>query len=744
VSVSRSDRSDQVVRILSKLAIFAGLDDAVYTEIAAACRRMTLPVGATLFVQGSPSDSLYLIERGRLGVRMQQPDGTSTDLDELNAGVSVGEMGLLTGQPRVATVYAQEESVLLQLSRESFERLTESYPDLMRRVLRDSEPRMFRTQLADALTALFGALEKDALHELQEAVDWMHLHPGEVLFDAGDVGDACYIVINGRLRATTTDSSGTRQTLGEICRGECVGELALLTGEPRIAAVHAVRETDLVRLSRDLFHRLVDQSPRAMLQIARLIARRAQRPPTHTMPQNASITFALIPASFDVPLESLAQDLANALTTHGPTLLLDAARLDEALHKPGAAQTLDDDPTSVALLGWLGQHEAAYRYVVFVADRDWSEWTRRCIRQADRLLIVGQASADPSPGTIECALAETDVYARSELLLLHPADTERPHGTSRWLAQRQVVTHHHVRMGHRQDLGRLARRLTGNAVGLVLGGGGARGFVHNGALRALAEAGIEIDMIGGTSMGALVGAAYAFGYDVQGMQKLAGMFASRKQLVDLTLPLVSFAATAKVTRLYQQLFGEVQIEDLWIPFFCIASSLSNAVPVRYDRGVLWSSVRASSAIPGIFAPVLSEAGDVLVDGGVMNNFPIDVMRKDLEAGVVIGVSAFPLQDKKRNYSFGPSISGWRVLAGRLGLASRVRAPSLFGSMMRTTELSSAYNSRRPSFRSFADLIIQPPVEQFRVLDFDSYEAIIEMGYHAAREQIAAWLDDTDA
>lgn len=727
-----------VARLLSELSLFTGLDPSAVAEIAAECRRVDLPAGAILFHQGDPGDSLYVIAQGRIGVRMQLPDGTSATLDTHGPGVSVGEMGLITGQPRVATVYAEEPSMLFQLSQSAFEQLAASHPSLVRQLSETSVPRIMRTQLADALTNLFGPLEQEALHELQASLEWLHLAPGEELFTAGSPNNGCYIVINGRLASTTTDDAGTPKLLNEIGRGECVGETALLTEEPHSTTVYAIRESNVVRLSRERFHHLIEQQPRALLQISRLIARRARSLAEGVRRRSEATTFTLIPAGPEAPLADLARRLADALAHFGPTLLLDAARVDAELSKHGAAQTTDHEPTSLALLGWLNQRVAAHRYVIFVADPTWSEWTRRCIRQADRLLIVGRAGSDPAPGPIEQALVAEPSHARSEIVLIQPDSAERPRGTAAWLDRRELFTHHHVRMGNPADLDRLARRLSGRAIGLVLGGGGARGYVHLGAIKALDEAGISIDMIAGTSMGALLGAGRAIGYSHEEMLTLAGQLSNRKKIVDITLPLVSFAATRNVTEIYRRVYGDTQIEDLWQPFCCVSSNISSATPHIHTRGALWEAIRASSSIPGLFAPFLHASGDILVDGGVMNNFPLDVMRDSMEAGTVIGVSASPSRDRSRTYNFGPSVSGWRILASRLGIGKRIRAPSLFGGIMRTIEINSVYNSRSPAFRRLADLIIQPPVEQFRILDFDSYRAIVDLGYEAAREQIAAW------
>jgi predicted acylesterase/phospholipase RssA len=404
-----------------------------------------------------------------------------------------------------------------------------------------------------------------------------------------------------------------------------------------------------------------------------------------------------------------------------------------------AALAEADDLGDVALKGWLSEQEATYRYIVYEADYAWTPWTRRCVGQADRALIVARAGANPAPGPVEAEARRIGGHARAELILVHPDDSLRPVGTAAWLAPREVHTHHHVRIGVPGDLGRLARRLAGRALGLVLSGGGARGFAHVGVIRALEEAGLVVDMIGGTSMGALVGAGYASGRNYEEQVRLARMFSNRKNLFDYTLPLTSFLASRKVADLYRALFEELRIEDMWRPFFVVSSNLTRAEPVIHREGSIAGCVRASTAIPGVFAPVLRD-GNVLVDGGVMNNFPIDVMRNLYDAGTVIGVNVSPPVDKMKHYRFGDSVSGWSVLWSRISpFGGRLRAPSLLGSLIRATEINGAYKVRAPGFLRHADLVIEPQVAQFHPLNFDVYQAIADAGYEAGREGITAWL-----
>jgi predicted acylesterase/phospholipase RssA len=283
---------------------------------------------------------------------------------------------------------------------------------------------------------------------------------------------------------------------------------------------------------------------------------------------------------------------------------------------------------------------------------------------------------------------------------------------------------------------RLARRVTGHALGLVLSGGGAKGFGHVGAIRALEESGFQIDLVGGTSMGALVGGVYALGCDYQRMCELGATFARPRALFDYTLPLVSFFETRKVTRILKELSEGVRIEDLWLPYFCVSCNLTEGKQVVHRTGLLWEGMRASLAIPGVFSPV-TEHGDLLVDGGAINNFPIDVMRGICEEGLVVGVSASPPRQRVQEYDLGPSVSGWEVLWSRLNpLRPSLQVPSILTNLMRSLEVNSTY--RVATIRDLADLIIPLPVESFGTLDFASYERIIELGYVATRQYLNEW------
>jgi len=297
--------------------------------------------------------------------------------------------------------------------------------------------------------------------------------------------------------------------------------------------------------------------------------------------------------------------------------------------------------------------------------------------------------------------------------------------------------HHHLRLGNSEDMSRLARSLTGQAVGLVLSGGGARGLAHIGALRALREAGVPVDEVGGTRMGALIATACAMGMDDTATQQLMQRIATRKALLDRTLPIFSFYSTRKITALIRQVTSERDIEDLWLPYFCISCNLSKGEERVHTRGPVWRAVRASMAAAPVFAPMLDH-GDLLVDGGFLNNLPVDVMRQRLGDATVLGIDCSPLAPRARPYEFGPSISAWQALRYQLLPSYRQKGPpNMIGIFSQIMDTNGLYRLRFVS--DAADLIVRLPTREYGMLDFDQCAEIIELGYRATAEQLAAWL-----
>ena len=588
---------------------------------------------------------------------------------------------------------------------------------------------------------LFGGLDESILREFATRLEWLHLSSGETLMREGDPADCFYILISGRLRVVVQQEGNKEITVGEVGRGEVVGEMAILTDEPRSATVIAIRDSELMMFSREEFERLLERHPQAMMRIARQIVVRLRRSIQSQRTVSKEFSLTVIPAGQAAPVSRFIDGLAEALGRLGPTLVLDSKRVDDQLGRD-AANTPQHGPNNNRILSWLNELEAKHQYVIYQTDPTSTNWTRRCLRQADRVLAVGLAGTDPGLNEIEEDILQhggKETFARAHLILVHEDSDLRVSQTQAWLKRRHVDGTHHVRLRSDDDFSRLARLLTGRAFGLVLGGGGARGLAHVGVIRAIQEAGIPIDAIGGTSIGAVIAALHATDSNIDNTREIVKTsFVDGGSLFDFTFPAVALTTGKRISRRLSANFGDMRIEDLWLKFYCVSSNLTRAGEMVHHEGPVWKRVRASISLPGIMPPVFHK-GDLLVDGGVTNNLPVDVMRSVCGSGTVIAVDVSPKAGNRQQAPFGESLSGWRVISNRANpFADSMDVPSIANVLMRTTLLGSA--SRQAAMIRQADLCIAPDLNEFSLLEFGAFEKIEEIGYRHAVEQLKEWPD----
>lgn len=718
------------------IEMFAGLDAAELGKLAAAATTVEVAAGAILVHQDNAAHAMFVVLAGRLTATFVDASGHERPLAEMATGSIVGEIPLLTGGKRTATVRADEPSTVAMLSARAVADLFEARPALAGHVSEVVAHRLRLVQLTTHLAALFPDLPPAVVQELGRAVEWVSLEAEEILFRQGDDGDAAYLIVSGRVRVVLAEpDSGGERFIGEIAAGEMVGEEAILLDAPRSATVQAGRDTDLARIPRTVFASFVDRHPAVMLQMVRTLVdrkrdalRRSQRR------AQARVSIALVGLDPDA-IDAIEGPLLAELAKLGSVIALSAASVDAALCKPGIAQSRSADPAHIRLRQWLHEMEGAHHFVVYRADQDASAWTERAVRQSDHVVLCARADGDPSLRSIERPPHPSRAGRR--LALLHPRETERPVGTARWFGAREVASVHHLRENDPTTFARLARHLTGRAVGLVLGGGGARGFAHLGVIRALEELGVPVDIVGGASIGGAVSMPTAQG------QPAAQATATIKHyfhgLLDYTLPVVSLLAGRRITGVIQEFSGSWDIEDLWLTYYCVSSSMTTGRTVVHRRGNLARAARASVAIPGVLPPVV-EGDELLVDGGVLNNLPLDVMREINPTGPVIAVHVVGHNGPRAKADFGLALSGWALMANRwLPWRRRVPAPSLITTILRSMFVGAEAKVATMLEAGLPDLYLNINASVVSLLEFDTVEKVAQLGYEAAREPIREWI-----
>jgi NTE family protein len=549
-------------------------------------------------------------------------------------------------------------------------------------------------------TAMFAHLGDAQRAALGRQMRWLCLPGGQYLFKAGEPADALYLLRSGSLGVF----DGPTTLLHQLAAGACVGEISLLSGGHHRLAVRALRDSELLRLDRSAFEALIERHPRAMLDVARVAMQRLLQNERRDTAPDKPRTFAILPVDAGVPVRALALQLGQALEAHGSCMVIDAEQ--------GAGRGSD----------WFAEREAQARFVIYLDSSGDALWRQRCLRQADVLLLPALA-AQPARPWPEAAPGHPSRarHRPRHLLLLHAGRQVQQGAAQRWRAQFSgALQHHHIR--GEDDIARVARLVSGHGRGLVLAGGGARGLAHLGAIRALREAGFRFDAIGGTSIGAIIGAGVAEDWDTPTLlHKYHEAFVRGRPLSDWTLPLVALTRGRRATWLLRAAFGAIDIEDLAKPFFCVSTNLSGTGRVVHRRGPLWLWLRASSAIPGVLPPVLHH-GEVYVDGALVDNLPTDVMADDgLAHLTAVSIRAdIELRSGIEDFATPP---WWRLL---LQQRRGPRWPGLVSTLTRAAMVNSEETSER--CRVLAQRLITPPLDHIGMLDWKDWQRAVEAGY----------------
>ena len=556
--------------------------------------------------------------------------------------------------------------------------------------------------------ALLKNVGDGALKNLLAEANWFCLPGGTLLDRHGENDSALFLVVTGSLGVFVADAQGQRRMVALVPAGETVGEMSLIAQEREHSAqLVALRDTELLRVSPEGFEALISRHPKVMMNLMQILVKRLAATTRNSGQGSRPKSFAIIPLQENLEAAPIAHRLANALAEMGSR----AAVLDNQASEQSAE--------------WFNAFEAAHDVVFYRGDSPDSAWTHQCLRQADRIFLLAR-SDEPLPlRPLDLPAFKERASGLPELLLLHPPGSRAGLPEHFSLRSGMFESHHHIRAGNKADVARLARFISGRAVGLVLAGGGARGFAHIGIIKALMEADVPFDHLGGTSMGAIIAAGLAHEWSIEELtERMRTVFVTHNPLNDFTLPLIALVRGKKASTMLMTNFGDIRIEELPKPFFCVSSDLTTGRIHEHRSGTLWRALRASVALPGILPPVTYH-GHLLVDGGVMNNLPVDVMREhSMGAGPIIACDVtgeIDLQARDERYGERP----WWWLIGQ-----RMRGnPSIVSILMRSGTVGS--EAQRRVVREQADYLIEPPMPTIGLRDWKKFDQAIKEGYETA-------------
>ncbi|XP_064533253.1 patatin-like phospholipase domain-containing protein 7 isoform X2 [Pseudopipra pipra] len=719
--------------------------------------------GTVLSRQGDQDVNVCFVVSGMLHVYQRKIDSEEdTCLFITHPGELVGQLAVLTGEPLIFTIKANRDCSFLSISKSHFYEIMREQPSVVLGVAHTVVKRM-----------------SPFVRQIDFALDWMEVEAGRAVYRQGDKSDCTYIVLNGRLRSVIRMEDGKKHLTGEYGRGDLIGVVEALTHQPRATTVHAVRDSELAKLPEGALISIKRKFPQVVTRLIHLLGEKilgSLQQGGHPLglhsssskwdagnPASNLSTVAIMPVSEEVPLTAFTLELKHALSAVGPALLLTSDNIKQRL---GSAAL--DSIHEYRLTSWLGQQEDIHRIVLYQADSSLTPWTQRCIRQADCILIVGLGDQEPTVGELERMLENTAVRAQKQLILLHKEDGPLPSRTVEWLNMRSWCSAHlHLHCPRRvfskrslpkliemyervfqkppdrhSDFSRLARVLTGNAIALVLGGGGARGCSQVGVIRALIEAGIPVDMIGGTSIGAFMSALYAEERSYNQMRIKARQWAMVmnsvfKTILDLTYPITSMFSGAAFNNSINNIFKDKQIEDLWIPYFTITTDITASAMRVHRDGSLWRYVRASMSLSGYMPPLCDpKDGHLLMDGGYINNLPADVARS-MGAKVVIAIDVGS-RDETDLTNYGDCLSGWWLLWKRWNpLAEKVKVLNMAEIQTRLAYVCCVRQLEMVKNSDYCEYI-RPPIDRYGTLDFGKFDEICEVGYQHGKTVFNVW------
>ncbi|XP_045523627.1 neuropathy target esterase sws isoform X1 [Pieris brassicae] len=749
-----------------------------------------LPAGTYIMKEESHKDvALVYLLSGALLVSQRVAEGEGeVHMFTAYPGEVEGGLAVLTGEPSFFSIRAKHFSRIGLLSKTSVYSIMRERPSVVLHIANTVVKRL-----------------SPFVRQVDFALDWVFLESGRAVYRQDEESGSTFIVLSGRLRSVITHPNGKKELVGEYGKGDLVGIVEMVTQTRRSTTVMAVRDSELAKLPEGLFNAIKLRFPVVVTRLINLLGHRilgSWQKPTAGLGGAAAIesrpsqhnfsTVAVVPVSDDVPLTAFTYELYHSLCAIGPTVRLTSDVIRKLL-----GLTIMDPNNEYRLSSWLAQQEDKHKVALYQCDPSLTQWTQRCIRQADCILIVALGDKQPSIGKIEKEIERLAIRTQKELVLLHREGGANPTGTVHWLNMRTWVSqHHHVRCPHRMftrksqyriselyskvlmseasvhsDFSRLARWLTGTSVGLVLGGGGARGAAHVGMVRAIQEAGIPIDMVGGVSIGAFMGALWCMERNITTVTQKAREWSQKmtqwgKQLLDLTYPATSMFSGRQFNTTIKATFGEVHIEDLWLPYFTVTTdissscmrvhrhgslwryirasmSLSGYMPPLCDPvdghllldggyvnnlpGILWRYCRASMSIAGIFPPICDTMdGHLLLDGCYVNNVPADVMRS-FGAKHILAIDVGS-QDDTDLTNYGDDLSGWWLLWKRWNpFTSPVKVPNLPDIQSRLAYVSCNRQLEEVKKSDYCEYI-RPPIDQYKTLQFGSFDEIREVGY----------------
>lgn len=566
------------------------------------------------------------------------------------------------------------------------------------------------------LSILFGNIKEDLLNQILNIGKIKQYQTGEPLFKQGDHEKSLYIVLSGRFRVIAEMSDDEQELLGDVSEGEPIGEFALFTNEPRSASVYALRPSHALMLSEENYYQIIALQPSFAPHLTAILINRLRRNNLQKHLESKPKNIAVLNLQAENDLSPWTNLIETRFLETGVSFEVFTQETWEATDQNSFFDKLDESNS----LKFLVCSEANL------------VWSNQCLIYADLVIIASDFNGSSELYPIEKQLKLYDQHVLNKkvyLLLAHPENANFPSHTIRWLKPRQIDLHIHFRKNNRDDAARFCRIITNQAIGLVLGGGGAKGYAHFGAIHALRDAGVPIDFLGGTSAGALMGSIMTYSdFNFEQIYSHAEDSVNKKLTSnDYTIPFLSFLSGKKIVHFLKNLFKSHCLEDFWVSTYTISANLTTSALAVHKLGLAWKKILASVSIPGILPPVIIDE-ELHVDGGVMDNLPIQSMYS-YPVGHIIAIALSSKSTHKLGLQDLPKTSSF--LWDRVSNRKNYNLPGIGTIIADSMTINSVH--RQEQNKSNVSLYVELNLSGTKLLDNSKWELIIQKGKEQMNE-----------
>lgn len=549
---------------------------------------------------------------------------------------------------------------------------------------------------------IFEGLARSGLERVASLMESRRFEANAPICMAGEPGNSLFVIIEGLAHVTLPDGDSNRpRIVAKLRRGDVVGEMSLITGEPYSATVVAAVPTWALEVSQHAFGQIVGRDPSVLVNLNRILSQRLAETTARVgqvKPRGESIALVL-----GLSARPFVADVFSATQAASPRPI---AALDVQSSLDDALSRLDD-----AL--------ADNSKVVLVADSD-QALLPTLLEHVDRAVALG------SEGEMERLLASPSARAhRIEVVLLGEAargDTQSDESTPA-VRRAPLVARGPSAALPPSEIAWLGRHLAGTKLGLALGAGGAKGYAHIGTLGVLERAGYVVDAVAGSSIGAVVGAWLGLGMTAAEIDRTMREAFTPEVVAEIFKPSFTGASAGLTTleRIFRQTTRERSFEDLSIPLVVMTVDLDNRRPEPVTNGPLWEALMAATALAGLL-PAYEHEGRRLVDGLALVPVPTEAATA---AGADVVVSVNLISRK--------TLPAWpgEEAAEHASRPSR----SMVDTLLEVMDLSQLDASIRHA--ALADVCITPRFGPASWHDFQLADLFREAGREAAEEELPA-------